>query len=54
MPVDGFRCMFDRAVHWAGIVPADDVTLHTLRHMAISRMIAEGFRVATATRSQLS
>ena len=34
--------MFDRAVRRAGIVPNDDVTLHTLRHTAISRMIAEG------------
>jgi len=40
--VDGFRCMFDRAVRRARIVPDDDVTLHTLRHTAISRMIAEG------------
>jgi integrase len=34
--------MFDRAVRRAGIVPSDDVTLHTLRHTAISRMIADG------------
>ena len=40
--VDGVRCMFDRAVQRAGIVPDEDVTLHTLRHTAISRMIAEG------------
>jgi len=25
-----------------GIVPSSDVTLHTLRHTAVSRMIAEG------------
>ena len=40
--VNGFRHMFDRAVRRAGIVPNDDVTLHTLRHTAISQMIAEG------------
>ena len=40
--VNGLRHMFDRAVRRAGIVPDEDVTLHTLRHTAISRMIAEG------------
>jgi hypothetical protein len=34
--------MFDRAVERAGVVPSTDVTLHTLRHTAVSRMIAEG------------
>jgi len=34
--------MFDRAVERAGIVPSTAVTLHTLRHTAVSRMIAEG------------
>ncbi|MBP7620897.1 MAG: site-specific integrase [Gemmatimonadales bacterium] len=40
--VSGLRCMFNRAVRRARIVPDRDVTLHTLRHTAISRMIAEG------------
>ena len=34
--------MFDRAVERAGIVPSSDVTLHTLRHTAVSRMIGQG------------
>ena len=34
--------MFDRAVERAGVVPTTEVTLHTLRHTAVSRMIAEG------------
>ncbi len=40
--VNGFRHMFDRAVERARIVPRNDVTLHTLRHTALSRMIAAG------------
>ena len=34
--------MFDRAEERAGVVPSTDVTLHTLRHTAISHVIAEG------------
>src|SRR5678816_1060323 len=34
--------VFDRAVVRAGIT-TDDVTLHTLRHTALSRMIASGY-----------
>jgi len=34
--------MFDRAAERAGIVPSSDVTLHTLRHTAVSRMIGQG------------
>jgi len=37
--------MFDRAVAWAGL--DDSVTLHTLRHTALSRMIAAGLDVYT-------
>lgn len=37
--VNGVRHVFDRAVVRAAITPSDDVTLHTLRHTALSRMI---------------
>lgn len=40
--VNGVRHVFDRAVVRADIVPADDVTLHTLRHTALSRMVDSG------------
>ena len=40
--VNGVGAVFARAVERAGIV-TDDVTLHTLRHTALSRMIATGF-----------
>jgi len=40
--VNGALHVFRRAVHRAGI-RTGDVTLHTLRHTAISRMVAEGF-----------
>jgi integrase len=39
--VSGVRASFDRAVVRAAI-PTSDVTLHTLRHTALSRMIADG------------
>ena len=39
--VNGTRHVFDRAVARAGL--ENDVTLHTLRHTALSRMIAAGF-----------
>ena len=39
--VNGTRHVFDRAVARAGL--GKDVTLHTLRHTALSRMIAAGF-----------
>jgi integrase len=39
--VNGARHVFDRAVERAGF--SADVTLHTLRHTALSRMIAAGF-----------
>jgi integrase len=40
--VNGCRHVFDRAVVRAKISPAEDVTLHTLRHTALSRMIEAG------------
>jgi len=40
--VNGARHVFDRAVARANIAGAVDVTLHTLRHTALSRMIAGG------------
>ena len=40
--VNGARHTFDRAVVDAGITTGD-VTLHTLRHTALSRMIADGW-----------
>ncbi len=40
--VNGVRHVFNRAVERAGI-ETGDVTLHTLRHTALSRMIASGF-----------
>jgi integrase len=39
---NGLRHVFDRAVIRAG-VSGDDVTMHTLRHTALSRMIAKGY-----------
>ena len=39
--VNGARHVFDRAVARAGLTA--DITLHTLRHTALSRMIAAGF-----------
>ena len=39
--VNGVAHVFDRAVVRAGITTGD-VTLHTLRHTALSRMIAQG------------
>ena len=39
--VNGARHVFDRAVVRAGL--SADITLHTLRHTALSRMIAAGF-----------
>jgi len=41
--------MFDPAVERAGVVPSTDVTLHTLRHTAVSRMIAQGHNDHTVT-----
>ena len=41
--MNGTRHVFDRAVVRAGIKPSEDVTLHTLRHTALSRMIAAGY-----------
>ena len=41
--VNGARHTFDRAVAAAGITDLENVTLHTLRHTASSRMIASGF-----------
>ena len=38
--VNDVRHVFDRAVVRTGITPSSDVTLHTLRHTALSRMIA--------------
>ena len=40
--VGGVRHVFDRAVVRAGITPASDVTLDTLRHTALTRMIESG------------
>jgi integrase len=40
--VNGVAHVFGRAVTRAGIT-GDDVTLHTLRHTALSRMIADGY-----------
>jgi len=40
--VNGARHIFRRAVTRAGIEPAGDVTLHTLRHTALTRMITSG------------
>jgi integrase len=40
--VNGALHVFRRAIERAGI-RAGDVTLHTLRHTAISRMIAKGY-----------
>src|SRR5688572_7297020 len=37
------RDVFDRAVVRAGVERPGEVTLHTLRHTALSRMIASGF-----------
>lgn len=41
--VNGTAHVFNRAVARANITPREDVTLHTLRHTALSRMIAAGF-----------
>ena len=41
-PYKSVRKVFERAVARAG-VDTDDVTLHTLRHTALSRMIASGY-----------
>ena len=41
--VNGARHTFDRAVATASIADPENVTLHTLRHTALSRMIASGF-----------
>lgn len=41
-PYKSVRQVFDRAVARAGITTGD-VTLHTLRHTALSRMIATGY-----------
>jgi integrase len=41
------RQVFDRAVRRAGIATGD-VTLHTVRHTALSRMIASGYDDYTA------
>ena len=41
-PFKSVRQVFDRAVTRAGI-KTGDVTLHTLRHTALSRMIATGY-----------
>jgi len=41
-PFKSVRQVFDRAVKRAGITTGD-VTLHTLRHTALSRMIAGGY-----------
>ncbi len=41
--VNGCRHVFDRAVVRAGTSRPDEVTLHTLRHTALSRMIAAGY-----------
>jgi len=41
-PFKSVRQVFDRAVLRAGITTGD-VTLHTLRHTALSRMIASGY-----------
>jgi integrase len=40
--VNGVAHTFGRAVERAGIT-SGDVTLHTLRHTALSRMIANGY-----------
>ena len=40
--VNGMLHVFHRAVARAKITPSDDVTQHTLRHTALSRMIASG------------
>ena len=40
--VNGARHVFERAVRRAKILTGD-VTLHTLRHTALSRMVAQGF-----------
>ena len=41
-PFRSVRQVFERAVEHAGIT-SSDVTLHTLRHTALSRMIASGY-----------
>jgi integrase len=41
--VNGTAHVFNRAVARARITPSEDVTLHTLRHTALSRMIAAGY-----------
>jgi len=41
--VNGVAHVFNRAVERAGISRWEEVTLHTLRHTALSRMIASGF-----------
>ena len=41
--VNGCAHVFNRAVTRANISNPDEVTLHTLRHTALSRMIAAGF-----------
>jgi integrase len=40
--VNGARCVFRRAAIRAGI-STKDVTLHTLRHTALSRTVDQGF-----------
>jgi len=42
LPFQSVRKVFERAVQRAGI-KTGDVTLHTLRHTALSRMIASGY-----------